>query len=87
MACGCAVIASDTGAFKMIVDEGVTGHVVPTDNIDALTAALRNVMPNPSGLSSMGKSGRARVEGGFSVESEAEGISAVYAHVHNRDMG
>ena len=82
MACGCAVIASDTGAFKMIVEEGATGHVVPVDDVDALTAALRNVMPNPTLLDSMGKSGRSRVEAGFSVEREAEGIAAVYGAVH-----
>jgi mannosyltransferase len=83
MACGCAVIASDTGAFKMIVDDNVTGHVVPTDNTDALTLALRKVMPDPILLASMGKSGRARVEAGFSVDSEARGISAVYTQVHS----
>jgi hypothetical protein len=44
-------------------------------------------MPNPILPDSMGKSGRARVEADFSVESEAEGISAVYAHVHSYDMG
>lgn len=85
MACGCAVVASDTGAFKMIVEEGVTGHVVPTDNIESLTLALRKVMPNPTLLDSMGKSGRRRVESGFSVEREAEGIAAVYAAVHHED--
>ena len=81
MACGCAVVASDTGAFKVIVDEDVTGHVVPTDNVPALVAALRRVMQDPERAADMGRLGRQRVEQLFSVEREAEGVAAVYAAV------
>jgi mannosyltransferase len=81
MACGCAVVASDTGAFKTIVDEGVTGHVVPTDDVAALVAALRQVMQNPTRAAEMGRLGRQRVEQQFSVEREAEGVAAVYQAV------
>ena len=81
MACGCAVVASDTGAFKTIVEEGVTGHVVPTDDIDALAVALRQVMHDPVRAAEMGRLGRLRVEQQFSVEREAAGIAAVYAAV------
>ena len=81
MACGCAVVASDTGAFKTIVDEGVTGHVVPTDDVAALVAALRQVMQEPLRAAEMGRLGRQRVEQMFSVEREAAGVAAVYAHV------
>jgi glycosyltransferase involved in cell wall biosynthesis len=81
MACGCAVVASDTGAFKTIVDEGVTGHVVPTDDVAALVAALRPVMQEPLRAAEMGRLGRQRVEQLFSVEREAAGVAAVYAHV------
>ena len=81
MACGCAVVASDTGAFKTIVDEGVTGHVVPTDDVAALVAALRPVMQEPLRAAEMGRLGRQRVEQIFSVEREAAGVAAVYAHV------
>jgi mannosyltransferase len=81
MACGCAVVASDTGAFKAIVDEGVTGHVVPTDDVPALVAALRRVMQDPVRAADMGRLGRQRVEQQFSVEREAEGVAAVYAAV------
>ena len=81
MACGCAVVASDTGAFRMIVDEGMTGYVAPTENVDALVIALRKVMQDPVKTAEMGKLGRQRVEQGFSVEREAEGIAAVYAAV------
>lgn len=82
MACGCAVVASDTGAFRTIVDEGVTGHVVPTDDVGSLTEALRRLMQDVPGTVSMGESGRQRVEATFSVEREAEGIASVYETVN-----
>ncbi len=81
MACGCAVVASDTGAFRTIVEEGVTGHVVPTEEVDPLVEALRGVMQDPAKAAGMGRLGRERVEAMFSVEREAEGIAAVYAAV------
>lgn len=84
MACGCAVVASDTGAFKTIVDEGVTGHVVPTEDVAALVTALRRVMQNPVRAAEMGRLGRQRVEHMFSVEREAQGVAAVYAAVWAR---
>jgi mannosyltransferase len=85
MACGCAVVASDTGAFKTIVEEGVTGHVVPTDDVAALVAALRPVMQDPLRAAELGRLGRQRVEQMFSVEREAAGVAAVYAQVWGLD--
>lgn len=82
MACGCAVVASDTGAFRTIVDEGVTGHVVPTNDVEALARALRGLMQDAHHTLAMGQSGRQRVEAGFSAEKEAEGIASVYQTVN-----
>lgn len=85
MACDCAVVASDTGAFKSIVDEGVTGHVVPTDDVGALVTALRHVLKDPVRAAEMGRLGRQRVEKMFSVERESEGVAAVYGAVWAAD--
>ena len=80
MACGCAVVASDTGAFKTIVDEGKTGYVVPTDDVEKLTKAIRQLMDAPLAIT-MGKQGRERVAAQFTVDTEAAGIAAVYASI------
>jgi mannosyltransferase len=81
MASACAVVASDTGAFRRIVDEGVTGYVVPTEDLDRLVERLRALMSNPRLTIDMGRLGRQRVEALFSIEQEAEGIAAVYRQV------
>lgn len=78
MASGCAVIASRTGAFEHIVEPEHTGHLVPTDNVDALVRALRELMSDPEKSIAMGRLGRERVAAKFSIEQEAAGIQAVY---------
>ncbi len=83
MACGCAVVASDTGAFRTIVDEGVTGYVVPTCDVEALVQALRKLI-TPTQAIAMGKQGRDRVASRFTVDNEAAGITAVYANLWQR---
>lgn len=77
MACGCAVVASNTGAFTAIVDEGKTGYVVPTDDVDTLADRLRTIM-DPSNAYHMGLLGRERVAKHFTIELEATNISRVY---------
>jgi mannosyltransferase len=80
MACGCAVVASDTGAFRTVVEEGKTGYVVPTGDVDALVSALTSLMNDPLKTTVLGQLGRRRVEAIFSVEEEFKGISEVYQH-------
>ncbi len=85
MACGCAVVASDTGAFSLIVDEGKTGHVIPTDSSKALVSAMRKLLAAPAQAADMGTQGRERVCTLFSVEREAAGIGNVYEAVLKSD--
>jgi len=78
MASGCAIVASNTGAFRSMVEEGVTGYIVPTDDIESLADRLRLLLTNPAKTIEMGSLGRQRVEQLFSIEKEAAGIKAVY---------
>lgn len=78
MASGCAVVASRTGAFEHIVDEGQTGFLVPTGDAYALALALGRMMADPAQAVAMGERGRARVSAQFSIEQEAAGIQTVY---------
>lgn len=81
MASGCAVVASRTGAFEHIVDEGKTGLMVPTADAAALAQALDTLMREPERAIAMGEQGRARVSQQFSIEKEADGILSVYQQV------
>ena len=57
MASGAAVVASRTGAFGTMIEDGVTGAVVPAGDVEATIAALRPLLAAPGRMIAMGASG------------------------------
>lgn len=78
MSVGAALVATRAGAAELVVDDGVTGVLVPIDDVDALTAALEPLLRDPAAAAAMGARGRQRVLDKFSLDAEAAGIAAVY---------
>src|SRR5215475_7791452 len=78
MAAGAALVAARAGAAELVVEEGVTGVLVPTGDADALAAALEPLMRDVVSASAMGTRGRQRVLEKFSLEGEAAAIAGVY---------
>ena len=60
MALGKAVVATDVGGLPETVKDGITGILVPPDDIDALAEAIYELLSNPQRRKTMGA--RARVE-------------------------
>jgi mannosyltransferase len=77
MASGAAVVASRTGAFESMVEEGCTGSLVPPGDAEALAAALEPLLAEPSRAGAMGEAGRVRAIERFSIASESRGIAEV----------
>ncbi|WP_024519739.1 glycosyltransferase family 4 protein [Bradyrhizobium sp. Tv2a-2] len=78
MAAGAALVAARAGAAELVVEDGVTGSLVPPGDAEALIAALEPLMDNPNAASAMGARGRARVVEKFSLDAEADRIASVY---------
>ena len=78
MAAGAALVASRAGAAELVVEDGVTGVLTPTGDVDALVAALEPLMRDPAAAAAMGARARRRVEEKFSLDAEAGAIAAVY---------
>ena len=78
MSAGCALVASRAGAAEVVVEDGVTGVLTSSGDVDALVAALEPLMRDPGSASAMGERARARVLERFSLDAEADGIAAVY---------
>ena len=78
MASGAAVIGTQTGAFDMIIRDGVDGLIVPCGDTAVLAAAFDRLLSSPDELTRMGAAARRRVCESFSILREAEGLNAVY---------
>jgi mannosyltransferase len=78
MACGVPVVASDVGAFRELVAEGVTGHVVPAGAALPLQQAAEALLADPARLDRCRAAARAHVERHFDIRAEAEALAAVY---------
>jgi mannosyltransferase len=81
MASGAAVVGTQTGAFDMIIRDGVDGLIVPCGDTAALVSAFDRLLSSPDELIRMGASARRRVCDSFSIQREAEGINAVYREI------
>ena len=77
------VVATDVGAFEEIIARGAdeTGLVVPKDDLDALSSAAAAFMDDDPRRSAAAERARPFVLANFTIESEAERLSATYEEV------
>jgi mannosyltransferase len=78
MAVGAALVAARAGAAELVVEDGVTGVLIPPGDASALAAALEPLMRDPASAVAMGARARQRVLEKFSLDAEAQGIASVY---------
>jgi len=62
-----AVVSARAGAVEEIVEDRVTGLLVPPEDPDALAIAIEALIRNPLHRAAMGRAGRARIEGHFAA--------------------
>ncbi len=78
MASGVPVLASYSGGVPELVEEGVTGRLVPRCDVDALTGALYELLADPARLRQMGQAARARAERLLTWERSAQRLENIY---------
>jgi mannosyltransferase len=78
MSSGAALVASRAGAAEFVVEDGVTGVLVPPGDAEALMAALEPLMRDPVAAQAMGERARKRAIEQFSLDAEAGRIAEVY---------
>jgi starch synthase len=95
MACEAAVVGTATGGIPEVVQDGVTGRLVPIDQladgtgtprdperfVADLAAGLTEVTADPAGARAMGAAGRLRAEQHFSWDTIADRTIEVYRSV------
>ena len=81
MACATPVVASAVGGIPEVVDDGVTGLLVPPSEPKALADAVNRLLDDPGLAAGMGRAGRARATAEFSWQAIAEQTVALYETV------
>ncbi len=74
---GRAVVASAVGGIRELVEEGVTGHLVPVGDPRHLAGVLTDLLADPERAAAMGRAGRTRYEQHFSTDRAAERLETV----------
>ncbi len=81
MAASKPVVATNGGGVPEIVVDGVTGYLVPMSDAPAMAAAIGRLLAHPAEAAEMGRKGRERIVGKFTIESSAHAIEAIYDSV------
>ncbi|MET0480216.1 MAG: glycogen synthase [Mycetocola sp.] len=95
MACGAAVVGTATGGIPEVVEDGVTGRLVPIEQVTDgtgtpvdpdrfvadLAAALTAVVSDPDAARTMGEAGRLRAEREFSWDRIGRETIALYRSI------
>lgn len=77
MAAGRPVVGSASGGIPEMVEEGLTGHVVPPGDEEALTAALVRLARDAARRAAMGAQARRRCRELFSLETYVDRMEAL----------
>ncbi|CAL4859537.1 glycogen synthase [Microbacterium sp. MM2322] len=95
MACGAAVVGTATGGIPEVVIDGVTGRLVPIEQVEDgtgtpvdpdrfvadLAATLTEVVSDPEKAKAYGRAGRERAASAFSWEAIADATAELYREV------
>jgi glycosyltransferase involved in cell wall biosynthesis len=90
MACARAVVATRVGGLPEIIEDGVTGLLVPPQDPKALAVAITRLLETPELRKQLGMAARARVEREFTWDQVASKTSNAYERAiavwHGRQM-
>jgi glycosyltransferase involved in cell wall biosynthesis len=72
------VVATDVGAVSELVEDGVTGIVVPPDDPARLADAIARLLADSALRARMGRAGRARAEARFDIDVNARTMAGFF---------
>ena len=80
MACGTPVVATQCGGYPELIEDGISGFLVPVDDSEALALRISELLAQPQLRNDIGRNARKRVEERFSVERVLPKMIAAYDH-------
>ena len=86
-ACGVPAVAPAVGGIPELVEDGVTGLLVPVGDTQALAAALEQLLRNPELAARMGMAARRRVEERFSLMGQVDRLLELWTELVSVGVG
>jgi len=83
MACGAPIVATTAGAFPEVIEDGVSGLLVPPGDARALADAIERVLGDGLLQRRLGREGRQRIVEQFSWRETAVQTLALYQQVRS----
>jgi glycosyltransferase involved in cell wall biosynthesis len=87
MAVGLPVVATDVGGVSEVVDDGVTGLLVPPGDVEVLAGALERLIVDPETRRVMAAAARRQVEERFSLSRTVHEHERLYRGLTDIDNG
>jgi glycosyltransferase involved in cell wall biosynthesis len=78
---GRPVVASDLGSRRELIDQGETGLLYPTGNVEQLRKAISFLVERPELTAKMGAAGRRFVEGQHAPEAHYRALMRLYSQM------
>ncbi|NJO39266.1 MAG: colanic acid biosynthesis glycosyltransferase WcaL [Cyanobacteria bacterium CRU_2_1] len=86
MALGLPVISTHHGGIPELVQDGVSGFLVPERDVDALAEKLRYLVEHPEIWATMGRAGRAYVEEHYNLQKLNDRLVDVYQRLLEQNL-
>lgn len=87
MAIGLPVVGTQHGGIPELIEDGVSGFLVPERDADAIAEKLGYLIENPHVWPQMGRAGRACVERSYDLEKLNDQLVEIYQQVVNSQGG
>ncbi|MCK4681202.1 glycosyltransferase, partial [bacterium] len=81
MAAGCPLVVTDVGGNRELIEDGVTGYLVPPGDAAGIARRVLELLQDPGLRRRMGEAGRACVRSGFTVGRMVDDTVAFYLSV------
>ncbi|MGH7148031.1 MAG: glycosyltransferase [Nitrospiraceae bacterium] len=78
MAMAKPIVATAVNGVPELIQDGVTGRLVPREDPDALARAIGEILADPSTAAALGRAARRKVEQDYSVERWIQRLESLY---------
>lgn len=84
-ACGLPVVASNVGGLPEVIEDGVTGYIVPPKSSEKIADKLYDLVINKEKRNELGRNGRERVKRLYDWNKNVEKMENIYIDLVNKN--